>query len=96
MSLSVVSSCRGGTHNANLRKNSRCVGIYWRDGNWNDRPGDGGGNLNGSGIHIHVGHHRHYYDSYAGGGWNTWNGCPPGYTIQGGNCAPRFTAITAK
>jgi hypothetical protein len=21
-------------------------------------------------------------------GWRTWNGCPPGYTVQGGNCAP--------
>ena len=19
------------------------------------------------------------------GGWQTWNGCPPGYTVQGGN-----------
>jgi hypothetical protein len=23
-----------------------------------------------------------------GGGWRTWNGCPPGYTVQGGDCAP--------
>jgi hypothetical protein len=23
-----------------------------------------------------------------GDGWRTWNGCPPGYTIEGGNCAP--------
>jgi hypothetical protein len=23
-----------------------------------------------------------------GDGWRTWNACPPGYTIQGGNCAP--------
>jgi hypothetical protein len=23
-----------------------------------------------------------------GDGWRTWNGCPPGYTMQGGNCAP--------
>jgi diketogulonate reductase-like aldo/keto reductase len=23
-----------------------------------------------------------------GRGWNTPNGCPPGYTVQGGNCAP--------
>src|SRR5262249_59238614 len=22
------------------------------------------------------------------GGWNTWNGCGPGWTIQGGRCAP--------
>jgi hypothetical protein len=46
--------------------------------------------FNAPGIHIGVGgpYHRHYYDEYRGGGWNTWNGCPPGYTIQGGNCAP--------
>jgi hypothetical protein len=29
--------------------------------------------------------HRHGYYNYGGG---TWNGCPPGYTVQGGNCAP--------
>src|SRR5262249_26496862 len=23
-----------------------------------------------------------------GYGYRTWNGCPPGYTVQGGNCAP--------
>ena len=23
-----------------------------------------------------------------GGGWNTWNGCRPGWTRQGGRCAP--------
>jgi hypothetical protein len=23
-----------------------------------------------------------------GPGPRTWNGCPPGYTVQGGNCAP--------
>jgi hypothetical protein len=22
------------------------------------------------------------------GGWNTWNGCRPGWTRQGGRCAP--------
>ena len=22
------------------------------------------------------------------GNWRTWNGCPPGYTIQGGICQP--------
>lgn len=21
-----------------------------------------------------------------GDGWRGWNGCPPGYTVQGGNC----------
>jgi hypothetical protein len=26
---------------------------------------------------------------YGGGyGWRSWNGCPPGYTVQGGACAP--------
>ncbi len=23
-----------------------------------------------------------------GDGWRSGNGCPPGYTVQGGNCAP--------
>jgi len=32
--------------------------------------------------------HHHYYDYYRGGGWNTWNGCRPGWTIQGGVCKP--------
>jgi hypothetical protein len=31
------------------------------------------------------GHHHRYYNYYGGG---TFNGCPPGYTIQGGRCAP--------
>jgi hypothetical protein len=49
--------------------------------------------INVPGVHIGVGGPRHrYYDSYqgpaAGAGWNTWNGCPPGYTVQGGACAP--------
>jgi hypothetical protein len=41
------------------------------------------------GVHVGVGdryHHRRYYDyDYRGG---TWNGCPSGWTWQGGNCAP--------
>jgi hypothetical protein len=37
---------------------------------------------------VYVGQHRHHYYDYGGGGWNTWNGCRPGWTIQGGNCAP--------
>ena len=43
--------------------------------------------FNGPGVHIGIGHphHRHYYN-YAGGG--TWNGCPPNWTIQGGQCKP--------
>ena len=30
-------------------------------------------------------HHHRYYNYYGGG---TWNGCPHGWTVQGGNCAP--------
>ena len=30
---------------------------------------------------------RPYWNSW-GGGWNTWNGCRPGWTRQGGRCAP--------
>ena len=59
-------------------------------------------NIDVPGLHVHVGrHHRHYYapppaqyygygyrgPAY-GGGWNTWNGCPPNYTIQDGVCKP--------
>jgi hypothetical protein len=55
--------------------------------------------LNAPGVHIGVGYpgyHRHYwapryydyYPGYAGGGWETYNGCPPHYTIQGGACRP--------
>ncbi len=29
-----------------------------------------------------------YYAGAIGGGWNTWNGCPPNYTIQDGACKP--------
>ena len=31
-------------------------------------------------------HHRYY--NYYGGGYRTWNGCPPDWTIQGGVCKP--------
>jgi len=30
-------------------------------------------------------HHRYY--NY-GGGFGTWNGCPPDWTVQGGVCKP--------
>jgi hypothetical protein len=30
-------------------------------------------------------HHHRYYNYYGGG---TWNGCPPGWTVQGGVCKP--------
>jgi hypothetical protein len=45
--------------------------------------------LDAPGVHIGVGdpyYYRRYYNSY--GGWRTWNGCPPDWTIQGGVCKP--------
>ncbi len=44
--------------------------------------------IDGPGFHVWVGHHPRYYDYYRGGGWDTWNGCPPNWTIQGGVCKP--------
>jgi|HubBroStandDraft_6_1064221.scaffolds.fasta_scaffold3804992_1 hypothetical protein len=54
--------------------------------------------FNAPGIHIGIGGrwHRHYdgpryYDYYpgpVGGGWDTFNGCPPNYTVQDGVCKP--------
>ena len=32
------------------------------------------------------GHRHRYYNYYGGGG--TWNGCEPGWTVQGGVCKP--------
>jgi hypothetical protein len=32
------------------------------------------------------GYHHRYYNYYGGGG--TWNGCRPGWTVQGGVCKP--------
>jgi hypothetical protein len=42
-----------------------------------------------SAVDVWVGHrpHHHYYN-YSGGGWGTWNGCRPGWTVQGGVCKP--------
>jgi hypothetical protein len=46
------------------------------------------------GVHVGIGrpHHRYYDyyggDYYGGGGYGTWNGCRPGWTVQGGRCAP--------
>ena len=53
-----------------------------------------GFSVNGPGIHIRVGRHRHYSDQryydYApgGAGYQTFNGCAPNYTIQDGVCKP--------
>jgi hypothetical protein len=39
------------------------------------------------GVHVGVGdYQRHRYYNYYGGG--TYNGCRPGWTVQGGRCAP--------
>jgi hypothetical protein len=43
--------------------------------------------INGPGFHVWVGDHHRYYD-YGDGGYPTWNGCPPDWTIQGGACKP--------
>jgi hypothetical protein len=42
-----------------------------------------------SAVDVWIGHrpHHHYYN-YSGGGWATWNGCRPGWTVQGGVCKP--------
>ncbi len=44
------------------------------------------------GVYYGFGYHpyyRHYYPRYyGGGGWGTWNGCRPGWTVQGGVCKP--------
>jgi hypothetical protein len=51
----------------------------WAQGVYVDVPG----------VHVGVGgrpyYHRHHHNYYAGG---TYNGCRPGWTVQGGNCAP--------
>ncbi len=59
--------------------------------------------LNGPGFSVGVGNPGYYhqyqgpryydyspgYQGYAGGGgWDTGNGCPPGFTVQGGVCKP--------
>ena len=42
------------------------------------------------GVHVGIGgypyYHRRLYNY--GGGYPTWNGCPPDWTIQGGVCKP--------
>ena len=39
----------------------------------------------GYGYYPHPYYH-HY--GYYGGGYRTWNGCPPRWTVQGGVCKP--------
>ena len=45
------------------------------------------GVLPASALDVYIGHRHHhgYYDYYGGG---TWNGCRPGWTVQGGVCKP--------
>ena len=50
----------------------------WAQGVYVDAPG----------VHVGVGspyYHRHHRNYYAGG---TYNGCRPGWTVQGGVCKP--------
>ena len=51
-----------------------------------------GFSIDAPGVHVGVGdrYHRRYYDydrDYDRGG-RTWNGCRPGWTVQGGECRP--------
>jgi hypothetical protein len=39
-------------------------------------------------VHRPTPIHRRPVWNRWGGGWNTWNGCRPGWTRQGGRCAP--------
>ena len=42
-----------------------------------------------SALDIYIGDRPHgYFDYYGGGGHATWNGCRPGWTVQGGVCKP--------
>ena len=34
------------------------------------------------------GYYHPHYNGYYGGGYPTWNGCPPRWTVQGGLCKP--------
>jgi hypothetical protein len=34
------------------------------------------------------GYHDGFFGGPVGGGWNTFNGCPPGFTVQDGICKP--------
>ena len=40
-----------------------------------------------SALDIYVGHHHRHLYNY-GGGFGTYNGCRPGWTVQGGVCKP--------
>ena len=61
-----------------------------------------GAYIYGPGVSVEVGpdryrYNRRYYREYDNSygydrryqrRWNTWNGCPPNYTIQDGRCKP--------
>jgi hypothetical protein len=40
-----------------------------------------------SALDVYVGH-RHHHPHYYNYGGGTWNGCRPGWTVQGGVCKP--------
>lgn len=45
--------------------------------------------VNGPGIHVWVGGPDRYDGHYGyHQGYDTWNGCPPRWTVQGGVCKP--------
>jgi hypothetical protein len=39
-----------------------------------------------SAFDVRIGPRHHHYYNYYGGG--SWNGCRPGWTVQGGVCKP--------
>jgi hypothetical protein len=43
------------------------------------------GAIPASALDVYIGH-RHHHNLYNYGG--TWNGCRPGWTVQGGVCKP--------
>jgi hypothetical protein len=85
-------SPKGGTHMRTLARTAVALGFVGAMAIGTIGPVTAQGiYFNAPGVHIGVGHpyHRHYYDYYGGGGaWNTYNGCRPGFTIQGGACRP--------
>jgi hypothetical protein len=81
---------KGGTRHANLGKIDSWVSFIGAVAIGPTVPVQAQGfYLDAPGVHIGVGdpyYHRRYYN-YSGG-WRTWNGCPPDWTIQGGVCEP--------
>jgi hypothetical protein len=77
--LSVILS-EGGTTMRTLAKLVATVGVIGALATASAMPA--------SAFEVYIGHPHHHYYNYAGGGYRTWNGCPPDWTIQGGVCKP--------